>query len=324
MEPPLSVCRRLFRRENEDHVVDVWKVLSEHHRSELRDHGFTIVDGMATPHVAGLAHDEALKRASVGKLAMAHPGGDVGVTKVVYEPSVRDDVTMFISPAQEKALLEAADGTDMDGVVIGVDTQVLAIHHILGLLRNLGDDLGRLVRLTGGVEYQLAVYPTGVGARYKRHRDAFPDDGWESNTTQDDDIFGEDGDQGKAISLEGVATEMCLDSETIEVGVEKRKLEAQVTGFRRVTAVLYLAREGEWDEEDGGALRLYPPVKEELRERCSKGGEQDEAGIVGVDDFVDIMPIGGRAVLFLSGAVDHEVRPVTGNRERAALTAWYH
>lgn len=41
-------------------------------------------------------------------------------------------------------------------------------------------------------------------------------------------------------------------------------------------------------------------------------------------DFVDIAPLAGRAVVFLSGAVEHEVLPVTGTLARAALTTWFH
>ena len=41
-------------------------------------------------------------------------------------------------------------------------------------------------------------------------------------------------------------------------------------------------------------------------------------------DFVDVAPLAGRAVVFLSGAVEHEVLPVTGTLPRAALTTWFH
>ncbi|CAN0546961.1 unnamed protein product, partial [Ectocarpus sp. 8 AP-2014] len=35
-------------------------------------------------------------------------------------------------------------------------------------------------------------------------------------------------------------------------------------------------------------------------------------------------PLAGRAVVFFSGAVEHEVLPVTGPLPRAALTTWFH
>lgn len=70
---------------------------------------------------------------------------------------------------------------------------------------------------------------------------------------------------------------------------------------------------------------------------CGGGGDGDGAGDAGGGgdgigdrgdgqrhDFVDIAPLVGRAVVFLSGAVEHEVLPVTGTLPRAALTTWFH
>lgn len=48
------------------------------------------------------------------------------------------------------------------------------------------------------------------------------------------------------------------------------------------------------------------------------GGEGPRQG------FVDVSPLAGRAVVFFSGAVEHEVLPVTGSLPRAALTTWFH
>lgn len=78
--------------------------------------------------------------------------------------------------------------------------------------------------------------------------------------------------------------------------------------FRRVTAIVYL-REDEWTEADGGKLRAYIP----------KGSAAEASG----KEYVDIEPIGGRLILFLSGAVDHEVLPVH-SKERFAVTSWMH
>jgi hypothetical protein len=70
---------------------------------------------------------------------------------------------------------------------------------------------------------------------------------------------------------------------------------------RRVTAVLY--GQTEWRDTLGGQLRLWPPTA---------GGDETS---------VDVPPVG--AVVFLSGAVDHEVLPVGECAgERVALTAW--
>ncbi|MDP2248617.1 MAG: 2OG-Fe(II) oxygenase [Nitrosomonadales bacterium] len=69
---------------------------------------------------------------------------------------------------------------------------------------------------------------------------------------------------------------------------------------RQVSAILYL-NDG-WQHEDGGALRLY------------LGGTADQS-------HLDIAPIGGRMIVFLSGKFFHEVLPAT--RERISLTGWF-
>lgn len=90
-------------------------------------------------------------------------------------------------------------------------------------------------------DVQLARY--GAGARYVRHRDAFP---------------GSDN--------------------------------------RRVTAIVYLNEA--WRPEHGGQLRLH------------------------VEPPVDVEPVLGRLVVFLSDRIEHEVLPA--HAERFALTAWYY
>ena len=42
------------------------------------------------------------------------------------------------------------------------------------------------------------------------------------------------------------------------------------------------------------------------------------------EEFIDVSPRAGRAVVFFSGAVEHEVLPVTGPMPRAAVTTWFH
>ena len=67
---------------------------------------------------------------------------------------------------------------------------------------------------------------------------------------------------------------------------------------RRVSCVLYL--NDDWEENDGGALRLYR-------------GENR-----GCQDFV---PYGGTLVAFLSAQFEHEVLPA--RRPRYSLTGWF-
>ncbi|CAM9818267.1 unnamed protein product, partial [Discosporangium mesarthrocarpum] len=263
----------------------MWHVLSKRHRSELQLQGFTVVDGLASQDEALAAHDEALRRASAGRLTTAHshdanraenPRAEDNMTpahgehwaeeggvdvSMGYDPSVRDDLTLFISPAREAALAQAmAD--------LGSSAEALAIPSALGRLLKLGEDLGKMVRLNGWVEYQLAVYPGGMGARYEKHRDAFPDDGMEEETEK----------EGEGGGIAGAGA-----------------------GFRRVTAVLYLAGKDGWAQETyGGALRLYIPAGAEMEARRVRtqdtdgqdgGGGRD--GVLSLGAQNRVAPVGG-------------------------------
>ncbi len=69
---------------------------------------------------------------------------------------------------------------------------------------------------------------------------------------------------------------------------------------RVVSTVLYL--NDDWAEADGGHLRLF------------LDGAQPEP-------FHDVTPTGGTLVAFLSGQVEHEVRPA--RRERMSVAGWF-
>lgn len=70
----------------------------------------------------------------------------------------------------------------------------------------------------------------------------------------------------------------------------------QTNNHRLLSAILYLNEN--WQEKDGGALRIY------------------------LDDthYEDILPTNGRLVLFASHALAHEVLPT--NRPRFSITGW--
>jgi SM-20-related protein len=67
-----------------------------------------------------------------------------------------------------------------------------------------------------------------------------------------------------------------------------------------VSIILYL--NDSWKEADGGQLRLYLP--------------QDD----GTERVEDVLPIGGRLVVFLSAEVPHEVLPT--HKPRLSITGW--
>jgi SM-20-related protein len=70
--------------------------------------------------------------------------------------------------------------------------------------------------------------------------------------------------------------------------------------IRQISSILYLNQH--WQASYGGHLRIY------------KTAENDA-------DYLDISPIGGRLVLFLSDTFYHEVLPAT--QDRISLTGWF-
>ncbi|WP_254045150.1 2OG-Fe(II) oxygenase [Thiohalocapsa sp. ML1] len=79
-------------------------------------------------------------------------------------------------------------------------------------------------------------------------------------------------------------------------------------GRRRLSCILYL--NDDWQAADGGALRIYTePVD----------ADRGEAGVAS-GDCVEVLPLGGRFVTFLSARFLHEVLPA--RRERFSLTGW--
>jgi SM-20-related protein len=73
--------------------------------------------------------------------------------------------------------------------------------------------------------------------------------------------------------------------------------------IRQMSCVLYLNQD--WHESDGGHLRLYLNPPEETTDA----------------PHLDIAPLGGRLILFLSDTFYHEVLPA--NKARMSLTGWF-
>ena len=69
---------------------------------------------------------------------------------------------------------------------------------------------------------------------------------------------------------------------------------------RIVTIILYLNES--WTEADGGQLRMYFPQED------------------GSESIEDVLPLGGRLVVFLSEEIPHEVLPTL--KERISITGW--
>lgn len=81
---------------------------------------------------------------------------------------------------------------------------------------------------------------------------------------------------------------------------------------RQLSCVLYLNED--WKAEDGGELRLY--LQQLNDPNTAKNVAENKT-----PDYLDILPLAGRLVLFLSGEFWHEVRPA--KRVRMSLTGWF-
>lgn len=70
--------------------------------------------------------------------------------------------------------------------------------------------------------------------------------------------------------------------------------------YRLVTVIIYL--NDSWTPEDEGMLRMYLPQED------------------GSEKIMDVLPKGGRLVVFMSGEIPHEVLPT--KKERISITGW--
>lgn len=90
--------------------------------------------------------------------------------------------------------------------------------------------------------------------------------------------------------------------------LDRFKSQQNLQPQRQISSILYL--NPQWQEVDGGQLRLY---------LNTDATNLDPPALL--QEYVDISPIGGRLVLFLSDSFYHEVLPTC--KERASLTAWF-
>lgn len=73
--------------------------------------------------------------------------------------------------------------------------------------------------------------------------------------------------------------------------------------LRQISCILYLNQN--WLAEHGGELRLYLNHDDNLKSTA----------------FIDVLPVAGRLIVFLSDTFYHEVLPAT--RDRMSLTGWF-
>lgn len=91
---------------------------------------------------------------------------------------------------------------------------------------------------------------------------------------------------------------------------------------RQLSCVLYLNTA--WHAQDGGELRLYLQKlnsDHDPKNVAEKTMAEKTMSECSTPESLDILPMAGRLVLFLSGEFWHEVRPA--KRERMSLTGWF-
>lgn len=139
------------------------------------------------------------------------------------------------------------------------------------------------------------MYPAGINARYERHRDAYPDDGAETDEFDEEKSMdhekrqrtagvgsGSNSDEGQlrkageeSIGQQDSRTTGEDDSESHEPRDRGGKQDAAggSVSFRRITVICYLrGSRTPWTKSDGGALRLYPPATTAGDEKSSGNG----------------------------------------------------
>ena len=130
-------------------------------------------------------------------------------------------------------------------------------------------------------------------------------------------------------TLKGLAHEICRHS-TLQLRVPEQNLIACYppgTAYKRhldsyggadnpriITAIVYL--NPDWVPAHGGWLRVSGLPENE------GGGDGDSGGDANGGEAIDIAPLPGRLVVFLSQKVWHEVRPSAAMRYAVSLWIW--
>ena len=83
------------------------------------------------------------------------------------------------------------------------------------------------------------------------------------------------------------------------------------SNFRHYTCILYC--NDDWNECDGGALRLYPNTANLM--------QADDAIRMGYD-YIDVVPQNGRLIIFNSCYIHSVEKVIHQSKKRRALTLW--
>lgn len=323
---PFIVCSSLFRPLPED-AHDRLKVLTPGAARHLIERGYLVMDA-ALPPAAARELAAAARDAFDGGLMV--PAASLGADSDEHrytDRSARSDAILWLSPG----------GGDYSNADADADTNAAAevrsrVRGALSFLDALRGDLETFTALNRGVtELQLAAYP-GSGAHYVRHRDALPDDGSEAEQRRvtaivyANEAWAEA--DGGALRLWAPTEDASSDFDPDAgcachapgargVQWEPRSSSPELQALS-VGGPPSLPSGNPSPRPSDGALSVGLP---EASQGDVDGGSVNETELARAPKrYVDIAPLAGRAVVFLSGCCDHEVRPAAAFR--VALTAW--
>ncbi|KAI7848281.1 hypothetical protein BDC45DRAFT_523656 [Circinella umbellata] len=162
-ENPLYIAQRLFYKEvnstESQASCPTWKLecLPCKVIEDLYGHGWATVDGLIDLKTLKGARAEA---ESLSKEGLFTRASDLANSDDPFrDHTARDDWITWLDPTQ-------SDKKNPSNLQTILDFFNGPLHH----------DISRMIRLRGKTEYQLAQYKPENGARYERHRDAFPTD----------------------------------------------------------------------------------------------------------------------------------------------------
>eukprot|EP01026_Neomeris_dumetosa_P054287 TRINITY_DN48809_c0_g1_i1.p1 TRINITY_DN48809_c0_g1~~TRINITY_DN48809_c0_g1_i1.p1 ORF type:complete len:450 (+),score=62.99 TRINITY_DN48809_c0_g1_i1:123-1352(+) len=333
---PLETCSRLFLPVGSNPIP--LKKLSMANVEQLRQHGYVIVDNFIGQDISQKIRQETLNLSRRGKLVKA---------AVLNAPDKGNDIYMD----------RKARGDNIMWLHLGeAPANSVAFAPLMVGFQKLLEDLVEIMYLKHrSVEYQLAHYP-GNATRYVRHRDAFPDDGSEEHQRRVTAIVymnshwrPEDGghlriwppkrrnipsrlmSSAQIVHLihnrnhGGAQSEAAFSDHSDACSLRSEMGAAIVFGPGSTTSSIIAEAStiagGEFNDAssmDEGSVENGGRMANGRSEHERPGLEWSE---VDGERVLDIAPVAGRLVLFMSGAVDHAVQAC--NNERVAVTAWF-
>jgi hypothetical protein len=288
-EPPLAIVRRLFHRR------PVPPPAASSPKPEEDEEPLTV---LSPEHLSALYEDgfcvvdSALDPATAVAAGLealdresSTTGGFMQAGLAGHDAKVRDDRTLFLHPEQCQG--DASGDQEAAAKAAAAAAGAAALDRAVAVMGAVHRDVASAIRLKHGAsrpELQLAVYRGAPPTP----RGTTPGQG--ARYERHRDGFPSAGDEEDEAAAEGPM-------------------------WRRVTSILYL-NEQPWPLTQGGALRVYRPRSDDAGVAGSVEQHQEGEG-----GWVDVAPEGGRLVVFMAGAVEHEVLPAYA--PRVALTAWF-